>query len=123
MSISSSPLPLIQHLENPKRQEWTNIFELIGKELQLPVSGSFDKWLDDIMENSSETAEDQQKFPVKRLYEFFKNGFRTVASGQVVLDTTIAEHSSDTLRSMQPVDALTIKSYLRHWKSIGYLST
>jgi len=117
--FSESKLPAVLHLENPVRQPWSNVLEQFGKELGLfkpPVS--FDDWLN----QAANAGSDDELYPVRQLYDFFKNGFRAVACGQVVLGTDVAKTHSSTLRDMGVVDDATISGYINYWKTIGYLS-
>jgi hypothetical protein len=108
----------VLHLENPVRQPWSSVVEHFGRQLGLvkpPVS--FDEWLDQVASAPS----DDELYPVKKLLAFFKNGFRPVACGQVVLGTDVARTHSATLRDMGALDDGTISGYINYWKKIGYL--
>ncbi|KAK4112265.1 gluconate kinase [Canariomyces notabilis] len=116
--FSQSKLPTVLHLENPVRQPWSSVVEHFGRQLGLvkpPVS--FDEWLDQVASAPS----DDELYPVKKLLAFFKNGFRPVACGQVVLSTDVARTHSATLRDMGALDDGTISGYINYWKKIGYL--
>ncbi|KAK3394801.1 gluconate kinase [Podospora didyma] len=119
IAFSETKLPPVLHLENPVRQPWSKVLEQFGKELGLfkPLV-SFDDWLD----QAANAGSDDELYPVRQLYDFFKNGFRAVACGQVVLGTDVTKTHSTTLHDMEAVDDATISGYVNYWKKIGYLS-
>jgi hypothetical protein len=108
----------VHHLENPVRQPWSDVLEKLGRQLGLskpPVP--FDNWLDQVASPDA----DEELYPVKKLFFFFKNGFRPAACGQVVLGTDVARAHSRTLDEMEAIGDDTLSAYVKHWKKIGYL--
>ncbi|KAL6711555.1 hypothetical protein ACN47E_004489 [Coniothyrium glycines] len=100
------------HLENPIRQPWTMFAALMNRELALKDGCiPFDAWLDRM--TASETA--------KSLVEFFKNDFRALASGNVVLDTSNTRNASIHLRGSHGVSQELMTEYIQRWNDIGYL--
>jgi hypothetical protein len=112
----------VHHVENPVRQAWSDMFECIGKELKLAKAlVPFEQWLDQVASGRGDTNADDDAYPAKKLYSFFKLSFRPVACGQVIMGTDIARTRSNTLRNMRAVDVATVHGYLRHWSETGYL--
>ena len=94
------------------------MLEKLGKRLGLskpPVP--FDDWLDQVAGPNA----DEELYPVKQLYVFFKNAFRPAACGQVVLGTDVARAHSRTLRDMGALGDETLNAYVNYWKKIRYL--
>jgi hypothetical protein len=95
------------------------MMQSFGQELGLPASDvSFEQWLDQVAASEG----DDETLPVKKLAVFFKSFFQSVACGQVVLGTEVSKAQSNTLANMTAVSDETVKGYVDHWKSIGYLS-
>lgn len=118
VTFAPGNVPTVQHLENPTRQPWTDMLKSFGRHLGVPKPPvPFDEWLGQVAGPDS----DEELYPVKKLYTFFKNSFQTVACGQIVLSTDVAQAHSTTLRDMGAVTDETVDGYVKYWKNIGYL--
>ncbi|EGR49698.1 uncharacterized protein TRIREDRAFT_59690 [Trichoderma reesei QM6a] len=109
---------LVTHVENPVRQSWSEVFQIIGNELRITKTLSFDDWLGEVTSTAERDVED---YPVRKLYEFFKLYFRIASSGAVVMGTDMSRKNSATLRCLKALDRGTIAGYVRYWRSVGYL--
>lgn len=103
------------HLENPVRQPWSDIAHIIGAHLFSNNVSShlvpFDDWLEIV----------QKLEVVKPLEKFFRNHFRTLAEGSIILDTAKARAVSKTLSSTGGVSEELLVKYLNRWKRDGFL--
>lgn len=109
---------LVTHVENPVRQTWDGILEIIRAELGITKSLPFDDWLEQVAATDDKDAD---LYPVKKLYEFFKLYFLTASLGTVVMATDVSRKSSSTLRELTALDKDVIAGYVRYWKRAGYL--
>lgn len=117
--LSSSPISLTYHLENPTRQDWTTVMTVIAKELGYPPSCllEFEEWAR-LM---------GQKIPQDRdvgsdiLMEFLVKDFQQMSAGGIVLDTSKTQQVSATLRNAGGVSGETIVKYVQAWKDSGLL--
>ncbi|PTB42567.1 hypothetical protein M441DRAFT_137694 [Trichoderma asperellum CBS 433.97] len=109
---------LVTHVENPVRQTWDGILEIIRAELGITKSLPFDDWLEQVAATDDKDAD---LYPVKKLYEFFKLYFLTASLGTVVMATDVSRKSSSTLRELTALDKDVIAGYVRYWKRTGYL--
>lgn len=110
---------LISHVENPVRQAWSDILDIIGNELGITKSIPFDDWLDQV---AATDENDTDLYPVKKLYDFFKHHFRIASSGAVIMGTDVSRKSSATLRTLTALDKVIIIGYVQYWKQTGYLN-
>ncbi|KAJ0165996.1 L-2-aminoadipate reductase, partial [Colletotrichum tanaceti] len=122
IALSPEPLPVTLHLENPTRQPWSELMEFFGTQLDLKPSVPFPEWLEQVAAAAAEQDDDDDKFPVKKLHAFFQHLFRPVACGSVVLDTSVAQTRSATLRDLGALDDATLDAYVKYWQDVGYLS-
>ncbi|GKT46887.1 adenylate-forming reductase Nps11 [Colletotrichum spaethianum] len=119
ITFSSGELPIVHHLDNPTRQSWSGMVETFGKGLNLnktPVP--FEEWLDQV----ASPEHDDEQYPVKKLYPFFRHFFQAVACGKVVLGTNVTVARSNTLRDMGAINEATVQAYVKYWFNVGYLS-
>lgn len=117
--LNSTPPGLVTHVENPVRQTWAEILEIVRAELGITKSLPFDDWLEQVAATDDKDAD---VYPVKKLYEFFKLYFLTASSGAVVMATDVSRKSSVTLRELTALDKDVIARYVRYWKTAGYLN-
>jgi hypothetical protein len=110
---------LFAHVENPVRQAWSDIIQVLAKELKIQKSLPFDQWLDKL---ASVDDKDSEAYPAKKLHQFFKLYFRTASCGRVIMGTDSARQISRSLRSLTAVDDATVSGYVRYWKQVGYLN-
>ncbi|KAL8722888.1 MAG: hypothetical protein Q9225_000721 [Loekoesia sp. 1 TL-2023] len=119
--LSSDSYKGVYHLENPIRQSWDQVLRVIAPSLNIPTTEfiPFDQWIDKIC---AVPAESDNNVPVKKLEGFFRADFEHMACGNVVLDTKNAREVSPTLRRLGSISHDILLSYIRYWKSIGYLN-
>ena len=108
------------HLENPIRQSWKDVLNILATPLGLPDDSylPFADWLDSVDAVSPPLREE---VPVKALIEFFRMDFQHMACGSIVLDTKNTRDTSSTLRRSYGIDNQVLESYIHRWKQIGYL--
>lgn len=119
-------LPLVQHLENPVRQPWSEMIEILGKKLKGVVKPAvpFDQWLDLVTAGDAAASGedgDEDSLPVKKLADFFRHFFRPMATGLVQLETKVAQSQSRTLKTIGAVSAEDVGKSIQYWENIGYL--
>jgi hypothetical protein len=114
--LSSTPLSLIHHLENPIRQSWHDLLRILSDELNIPQIIPIDHWLDRVWNTPIENNN-----PAKKLYDFFADDFLRMACGEVVMGTECARGVSKTLRGIDAVSAETARGYVRYWRGVGLL--
>ncbi|KAL2163194.1 hypothetical protein VTH06DRAFT_5250 [Thermothelomyces fergusii] len=106
--------PLL-HLENPVRQPAREVMDIIAHELGLRGPGRllpYDEWLRRAREAGA----------IDSLADFFENHFRTLALGDIILDTARARRISPTLRQSGGLGADLIAKYVRDWMKQGFLA-
>ncbi|KAK0615281.1 hypothetical protein B0T17DRAFT_602326 [Bombardia bombarda] len=102
MALSSDSLPHFLHLENPIRQPARDMMAVMARELGLSPSRtagtllSFEEWMQKAVQKGAMVAS---------LEEFFRERFRVLGQGTVILDTTKARAVSRTLRGERGVGA------------------
>ena len=118
--LSKDRTKVAYHLENPIRQSWRDALEIVAPELGLPNIGftPFTDWLDKVCAVPDEISD---SVPAKKLEDFFRKDFQHMACGGIVLDTKNTRDVSSTLRNVRHVRANLLVSYIRYWKSVGYL--
>lgn len=118
--LSKDLTKVVYHLENPIRQSWRDVLNTVAPELNLPHTEliPFDRWIDQVCAVPDELNE---SVPAKKLENFFRADFEHMACGSIILDTKNARDMSSTLRKLSHVSRDLLVSYIRHWKSVGYL--
>ncbi len=104
----------VLHLENPTRQSAADVIAIMAHELGLRGRDCFlpyDEWL----------LRARTTGVIHSLAEFFEKDFRTLALGEIVLDTSGARKVSSTLRGSGGVDRDVVLKYVKEWKTAGYL--
>ncbi|PSR83578.1 hypothetical protein BD289DRAFT_410634 [Coniella lustricola] len=121
-NIAGNPIPLVQHLENPVRQPWSEMIEVLGTDLQgiNKPAAPFEEWLE-LVAAAGENGADEESVPVKKLADFFRDFFRPMATGLVQLDTKVAQGQSSTLKNSVAVGAEEVRKSVKYWEKIGYL--
>ncbi|MDI1486702.1 MAG: putative NRPS-like protein biosynthetic cluster [Ramalina farinacea] len=119
--LSTAPAKAIYHLENPVRQSWHDVLQMIAPELGLSSAEFIPlaSWLDRVR-RMPDLASD--KMPVKKLEDFFRRDFEHMACGSVVLDTKNTRDLSSTLRKLSHFPKELFGSYVRYWKASGYIN-
>ncbi len=115
--FDQKPLHLVYHLENPIRQDWQEVVSVLTKELHIPRTAIIpvQEWLDLVA--SAPEADN----PARKLTDFLRNDFIKMSCGSIVLDTSVSQSVSLTMRAMGPVDENTLKAYVSYWRSIKFL--
>ena len=116
MDILLGPRPreLVYHLENPTRQPWPDMCSVIERNTSLASARRlpFPEWLDKFAAINDSSQD---------LVDFFRNHFRDMSSGGLILRTSKAQEVSSTLRTTGVVDSSAVELYLGFWRSIGFL--
>lgn len=121
------------HLVNPRPSGWNSVFEMFGKDLDVPLVDFVD-WVERLKESS--LGEDE--LPSKKLISFFERVLQAYPNteknpvaarnetGQVPaeeslgiksLDLTKALKSSPSLRQVEQIKEEDLKKWLRYWES------
>ena len=111
--FSAGPLRLIHHLENPVRQDWQPLVQHLAFSLKCQLT-DFSEWL--------KLVESQDGLQGGPLFQFFKDDFRHMSSGGVILDTYKSRKVSPTMQRADAVTMELIDKYLLNWKRDGFLS-
>ena len=106
------------HLENPIRQSWQDVTDVLTEELGIPRSKCrpLDQWID-LVQNSADAGN-----PAKILATFLSEEFEKMSCGGVVLGTEVSRSRATTLRQTGPVSDTTIRAYVRYWEKVGVVS-
>lgn len=112
--------PLVFHIENPIRQSWEDVLDIIGNELSLPSESrlSYSQWIDKVFAHPDDQIEEN---PAKKMEAFFQGDFEHMSGGQVVMSTDRSRACSDTLRVSRPVGDDLVKAYVAGWRETGFL--
>jgi hypothetical protein len=114
MLFHAGDLPRFLHLENPIRQSMTDIFTVMARELGLEKGSEvlpFEEWL----QRASATGS------IASLEPFFRDHFRSLGHGSVVLDTSKARTVSRSLRGVGAIGHGLLGEYIRRWRREGFL--
>ncbi|EFW13279.1 putative NRPS-like protein biosynthetic cluster [Coccidioides posadasii str. Silveira] len=116
--LSSEPMQLVYHLENPFRQSWREVLDTLAVGLNLGKDDrlSFHEWIDAV-----ESAPDKGN-RAKQLASFFKEDFERMSGGSLMLGTETSQRYSPTLRKAGTVTKEIMQQYLAYWKSIEVIS-
>jgi hypothetical protein len=107
------------HIDNPVRQPWTNMIQLLADTLDIPRNNviSPHDWFRRVRMFSGSELEN----PAVKLIEFLDDNFIRMSCGGLLLNTTKSREHSKTLANVGPVDDVVAKRYIRAWKSAGFL--
>ncbi|XXH03672.1 hypothetical protein Hte_010077 [Hypoxylon texense] len=113
MALHRGNVDRFVHLENPVRQSMSNAFTIMGYEMQLssPILIPYEQWVKRVTEIGA----------IRGLELFFKDHFRDLAEGGVILDTTKARALSKTLAGSSGVGRELLIEYLNRWRRDGFL--
>lgn len=116
--FSPQSLELAYHLENPVRQPWNEVLDILTSELDVDKQNRqpMAKWLEEMRQRPVEDGN-----PAAALTDFFQEDFEWMSGGSVVLSTEISRRHSPTLRRAGPVHEETIRRYLQYWRGIGLI--
>ena len=111
------------HLVHPKPQSAKDIFEIFGKELDLPLIPYTD-WVKRLEGCSDEQSADA--VPGLKLLDFFRTGLETESQGYEVggvpiLACEAGVKSSAHLQQAKRIGPSEVVGWLDYWKSIDFL--
>ncbi|KAI0966729.1 hypothetical protein F4678DRAFT_483642 [Xylaria arbuscula] len=115
---------LLYHVENPTRQNWTDILNMFRVSLDLQDCGRevpLDQWLVSANE-AGKTQTLSTNLPVTQLLDFMKSDFKELGTGRVILDTRKSQEISPILRRASPINQSLIRLFVEVWRSEGFLS-
>jgi hypothetical protein len=114
----SIPTTSILHLENPIRQPWSQILSIFASRLGLADDTQipFPEWLDLVNKHGQPVDN-----PCVKIASFLEQEFLRMATGQVVLDTTVAKRVSSTLAGSKAVPEDVLVKYVEYWKSEKFI--
>lgn len=92
----------------------------LGSQLDICQFLPFDDWLDRVAKSDCKGGPEQN--PALQLEEFFRQDFRRMACGSVIMATDEARKRSETLRLVDAVSDDVVASYVQYWRTSGYLS-
>lgn len=109
----ADPYP-IYHIENPVRQPWPEMIQLLAGELDIPSENivPYDQWLDKVQSCEASITDN----PAKQLMSFWETHFLRMSTGPLILDTKHSREHSKTMRESGPVEDELVKLYIRQWK-------
>jgi hypothetical protein len=115
-----TPYP-IYHIENPKRQSWCEMIQVLAEVLNIPRANiiKFEAWLDRVRQFPPSSADIDN--PAARLVEFLEAHFVRMSCGDLILDTAHSREHSETLRNSRPVSKELVAKYVQAWKDMGFL--
>lgn len=118
------------HLAHPRPTEWATIFEVVGKDLSLPLH-PFSQWYGALEAawTKAEGASTKASLPAGMILDIFKAGLDSEISetgveamGLPVLDMTCALRASAKLQAVElPLDSADVRSWIRYWREIEFL--
>lgn len=116
--FSPEPLELVYHLENPVRQPWNEILDILASELDLVKTHRqpMAEWLEEMRRRPVEDGN-----PAAALADFFQEDFEWMSGGSIVLSTETSRRHSPSLRRVGPVREETIRRYLQFWRDTGLI--
>ncbi|RHZ67843.1 hypothetical protein CDV55_101318 [Aspergillus turcosus] len=107
------------HIENPTRQPWREMIEILGDALGVPRGNviPFEDWLDAVRAFEGSIKDN----PARPLADFLSRNFVRMSCGGLILDTTRSRAHSPTLRKLGHVSREMVLKYIQAWKSMGFL--
>lgn len=107
------------HIENPTRQPWQEMIEILGDALGVPRGNviPFEDWLDAVRGFKGLIKDN----PAKPLADFLSRNFVRMSCGGLILDTTRSRAHSPTLRKLGHVSREMVLKYIQAWKSMGFV--
>ncbi|KAL8784361.1 MAG: hypothetical protein Q9213_004013 [Squamulea squamosa] len=116
--FDAQPLRLVYHLENPVRQSWQDVTDILTEELGIPrcKRQPLDQWID-LVQSSANAGN-----PAKSLTSFIREEFKKMSCGGVILGTEVSRGRAITLRQMGTVSDTTIRAYVQYWRKVGVVS-
>jgi len=113
--------PQIFHLENPIRQSWADVLDVLVPELSVTNSSiiPYAEWLAKVLAVPDEKINAN---PAKKMADFFQRDFEHMAGGQIVMSTESTRKASPCLRNCDAVGGDIIRDYVRGWREVGFLA-
>ncbi|KAL3489679.1 putative NRPS-like enzyme [Aspergillus germanicus] len=117
--FNADTLELIYHLENPVRQPWNEVLDIMASELDVDKHNRrpMAEWVEEVRRRP--LGDDSN--PAATIADFFQENFEWMSDGSVVLSTETSRRHSPTLRRAGPVQDEAIRRYLHYWRSIGLI--
>lgn len=117
--LSSDPMDLIYHMENPVRQDWATVMNQVAKELghRVPYFVELEEWTS-LVRQSSSAGRDSG---IEMLMHFLENEFQHMSDGSIVLDIRKTRRVSKSLRDVRSISVETITKYIGAWKRAGLI--
>lgn len=112
----------IYHIENPVRQPWNHMIDMLAKTLDIPAVIPFEDWVRRVRQwpiqgdNSAEGAN-----PAYLLSDFLDDNFERISCGGLLMGTAKAREHSSTLANVGPVSEDVVKLFISKWKEMGFL--
>lgn len=116
--LDTQPLRLVYHLENPIRQSWQDVVDILTEELGIPKSKRLplDDWIK-LVQSSADVGN-----PAKNLAAFLAEEFEKMSCGGVILGTEVSRGRASTLAQIGTVSDSTIRAYVQYWMKAGVVS-
>lgn len=116
--LDTQPLRLVYHLENPIRQSWQDVADILTEELSIPKSKRLplDDWIK-LVQSSADVGN-----PAKKLAAFLAEEFEKMSCGGVILGTEVSRGRAPTLAQIGTVSDCTIRAYVQYWMKAGFVS-
>ncbi|KAL4792591.1 putative NRPS-like enzyme [Aspergillus venezuelensis] len=118
--FSPQPLDLVYHLENPIRQPWSEVLDILASELDVnkhdlrPMA----EWVKEVRQRP--IGKDNSN-PAAAIADFFGQEFEWMSGGGVVLSTETSRRHSPVLRRVGPVSQEIVRRYLDYWRGVGLI--
>ena len=118
IALAKTSLPHVLHVENPQRRPWQDILHAVVSSVRASEMDwvQFSEWLHLVQAQSDPVVN-----PASKIIEFLENSFIRLATGTVVLDTTVARSVSPTLRTLGGMSDEEISEYIQYWKRTRFL--
>lgn len=109
----------VYHIDNPVGQPWNEMSKTMASALDIPSKNiiPFGEWTQRVRQCKLSADEN----PAIRVIDFLEGHFERMACGGIVLDTEKSGEHSQTMANEGPVAAEVVRSYVRNWKSEGFL--
>ncbi|KAL4892832.1 hypothetical protein BDV59DRAFT_208015 [Aspergillus ambiguus] len=109
----------IYHIDNPVRQDWSDMVRVLAGELNIPFSCiiPFSKWARYVKAFDG-TKEDN---PAIILVDWLEENFERMSCGGLLLRTCHAQEHSPTLAHVGPIGYQVVHKYLQSWRDMGFL--
>ena len=105
------------HMENPSRQSWSGLLENLAAVLGGAALVPFDEW----MSRVRALGDDPARNPAFKVINFLEHDFVRMASGPVILQTSVAKSDSPTMVHSTSVDKKHLEEYVAYWKKVKAL--